>query len=119
MTTPVKEIARPISKAGKPPLLIVYGRDADRRPHAGCFTAKEAEPAKAAATAARLTYVEASTEQLAKLAGSLPMGKQGAGTTVVPIIGVTLYERLLNAVGAASAATKAGPPPPRPQNWDS
>jgi len=108
--TSLKPIAvkDPASVAGPAPI-ILFGRDANGRPHGASLTGDRAAAAEHAADLMNLYCFPADTETLRQLAAKLPAGRlfPASGKAFVPFTSVALYEQLLAATGTRETPAPA------------
>jgi hypothetical protein len=79
-----------------PPVLILYGLDADGRPRAAGFNAAQADLAKKAAESLELQVLRIETAEQIELARQLPSGEILApGRGNVPVVRKELFDKLL------------------------
>ncbi len=101
------------------PTLIVYGVDADKKPHAARFIASQPELVAKAADLMGLTLHEVSSPAVEALADLLPNGRLYAtGNGFVPPIRKDLYEQLSGAIADANRAAGTEAETKLPPNWD-
>ncbi|MGA3342866.1 MAG: hypothetical protein ABSD11_20315 [Methylocella sp.] len=130
--------------ATSPPVLVLYGLDADGRPRAAAFNAVQADLAKKAAESLELQVLRIQTAEQLELARQVPSGEILApGRGNVPVVRKELFDKLLalvptpdsgpsqeaasaaevDAVPSATTTDNSGPaskaPPPRqpPTTW--
>ena len=106
--------------ADHPTTLIVYGVDADKKPHAARFNASQSELVAKAAALMGFKLHKVSAPAVAALADALPNGRLYAnGNGFVPPIRKDLFGQLAGAIADATrtAGTEDGSPG-LPRNWD-
>ncbi|MDP2356216.1 MAG: hypothetical protein Q8M31_09160 [Beijerinckiaceae bacterium] len=89
----------------RPPAIVVFGLDEQRRPRAGAFPAdQEGETAKRAQAVTFVCKPVTATPELLRMAASVPFGDLAKpGAAFVPIVVRTLYDRLLAASGVTGS----------------
>ncbi len=103
-----------------PTTFIVYGVDADNKPHAARFDKSHPELVAKAAELMDMQLHEVSSPAVAALADRLPKGRLYAnGNGFVPPVRKDVYEQLSATIAEVtrSAGTEAGSPG-LPRNWD-
>ncbi len=103
-----------------PTNFIVYGVDADNKPHAALFDKSHPELVAKAAELMGLQLHEVSSPAVAALGDRLPKGRLYAnGNGFVPPVRKDLYEQLSATIADVNrnAGTEAGSPG-LPRNWD-
>ena len=98
------------------PALMVFGADRSGKPHAGWFTAEEAEAARTAAGLIGYRVLTLTTEAQAHVAAQLSRGRLFEnGRAFVPFVKAPLYETLSQmAEAAAPESTEAAAPSTAP-----
>ena len=87
--------------ATSPPVLVLYGLDADGRPRAAGFNAAQADLAKKAAESLDLRVLRLETAEQIELARQVPSGEILApGRGNVPVVRKELFDKLLALVPA-------------------
>jgi hypothetical protein len=95
-----------------PPVLILYGLDANEQPRAAGFDAAQADLAIKAAESLKLNVLRIETPDQIELARELPAGQiLASGKGLVSSVRQDLYDKL---VAAVVVAKKADAPPERP-----
>ena len=93
-------------KSASPPIVILYGLDADGRPRAAGFNAGQADLAKKAAESLELRVLRIETADQIELARQVPSGEILApGRGHVPVVRKELFDKLL----ALAPAPDSGP----------
>ena len=94
--------------------IVLYGVDANKKPQAARFPERLCDLAIKAAQQLKLNVLKVTTDELAQVAGRLPVGRiNSTGKGLVPYIRQTQYDQLLAAVtgatpsGSSSAAASA------------
>ncbi|MGP2490703.1 hypothetical protein ACTDI4_03590 [Mesorhizobium sp. PUT5] len=113
LATPASQtISKPISKlVAKLPAacLIVFGLDANGRPHASWFGDEDVALARKAAAMMGMVAVAATSEALRRLAAQLPAGRVFAsGRAFVPFVKGGLYSELVAQLPAGAGAAAEG-----------
>jgi len=104
----------------KPRVLIVFGLDADKKPHAAKFDASDEPAVTKAAGLTGFQAALAASEEAQSLASKLPDGKIfGTGKALVPYVKEDVYDKLVGLISAAqptapkdSSSTTATPNTP-------
>ena len=94
--------------------VVLYGLDADSKPQAARFPERLCDLAIKAGQQLKLSVLKVTTEDLAQVAGRLPVGRiNSTGKGLVPNVKQALYDQVLAVAGgaAASNATKGSAAP--------
>ena len=85
--------------------IVLYGLDADDKPQAARFPERQCDLALKAAEQLKLNVLKVTTDEIAQIAGRLPVGRINAsGRGLVPLVRQPLYDQILAVAKVADSS---------------